>query len=161
MGEFLSSSSPTRSSFLGSEALSVVSSPREEDSTLRLSEEGRHPHPEFMKLSQPRLLRPSPNPELPQRGNCTPWSGSFSLLGAETTSYTQLTAQLVQCWSFCTKETARAIGHMTGGGREALMVDSVQYEGEGQSLPNGHHTCAFWFVWRRCRLSRRQIPGGS
>ncbi len=50
---------------------------------------------------------------------------------------------------------------MTGGGREALMVDSVLYEGEGQSLPNGCPACAFWSVWLRCRLSRQKIPGGS
>ncbi len=41
------------------------------------------------------------SPELPQRGNCTPWSGSFSLHGAEIASSTQLTARLVQYWSSC------------------------------------------------------------
>ncbi len=31
-------------------------------------------------VSQPRLLRQSSNPELPQWGNCTPWSGNFHFM---------------------------------------------------------------------------------
>lgn len=38
-------------------------------------------------------------------GNCTPRSGNFSLLGAEVTSGTQLTAQWVQCWTSCRKDS--------------------------------------------------------
>ncbi len=48
-----------------------------------------------------RLLRPSSNLELPQWGNCTPWSWDSSLHNADTTSLTQLTARLVQRWSSC------------------------------------------------------------
>ncbi len=44
---------------------------------------------------------PSSSPELLQRGNCTPWSGNFSLHGAETASSTQSTARLVQFCSSC------------------------------------------------------------
>ncbi len=65
-----------------------------------------HPCPELQKLwvwplrgrsswlpvSQPRLLRPYSNPELPQWGNGTPLSGNFSLHGTETTISTQSTA---------------------------------------------------------------------
>ncbi len=44
-----------------------------------------------------------------------------------------------------TKETARAIGS-----GEALMVDSVRHEREGQSRLDGCPACAFWAV-QRCR----------
>ncbi len=47
-----------------------------------------------------------------------------------------------------TKETARANGS-AGGSGEALMVDSVRHEREGQSLPDGCPACAFWAVRRR------------
>ncbi len=47
-----------------------------------------------------------------------------------------------------------------GGSREALMVDSVRHEREGQSLPDGCPACAFWAVRRRRWLGRRQVPGG-
>ncbi len=50
-----------------------------------------------------------------------------------------------------TKETAHAIGRsMDGGSGEALMVDSVRHEREGQSRLDGCPACAFWAV-RRCR----------
>ncbi len=53
------------------------------------------------QVSQPRLLRPFSTPELHPRGNFMPWSGRFSLHGVVTISWTQSTAQLVQCWSSC------------------------------------------------------------
>ncbi len=72
------------------------------------------PHPELWRLwawplrgpsspqvSQPRLLRPFYTPELLPWGNFMPWSGEFSLHGVVTISRTQLTAQLVHCWSSC------------------------------------------------------------
>ncbi len=36
-----------------------------------------------------------------------------------------------------------------GGSGEALMVDSVRHEREGQSLPDGCPACAFCAAWRR------------
>ncbi len=39
--------------------------------------------------------------------------------------------------------------HWAGGSGEALMVDSVRHEREGQRLPDGCPACAFWAVWRR------------
>ncbi len=50
---------------------------------------------------QQRLLRPFSTPELPPRGNFMLWIGKFSLQGVVTVSWTQLTAQWVQCWSSC------------------------------------------------------------
>ncbi len=47
-----------------------------------------------------------------------------------------------------------------GGSGEALMVDSVRHEREGQSLPDGCPACAFWAVRRRRWLGCRQVPGG-
>ncbi len=40
-----------------------------------------------------------------------------------------------------------------GGGGEALMVDSVRHEREGQSLPDGCPACAFWAVRPEGRAS--------
>ncbi len=63
-----------------------------------------HPPPlrlDAMTHTWPRLLRPFSTPELHPWGNFIPWSGRFSLLGVVTISWTQSTAQLVQCWSSC------------------------------------------------------------
>ncbi len=74
-----------------------------------------HPRLELWKLWvwPLRLLRPSSNLELPQRGNCTPWSGDSSLHGAETTSFNPVNCPIGTVLEFLQASFSTGLSHST------------------------------------------------